>query len=86
MLFYFSVVLVAASSVAFGLDWMKAPLPPMPETEASVQAAKLAAHIPPPRKLVVAKTVPRSVYPGRSGPQQPSKNGRATAAVEPTNA
>ena len=49
-LFYFSVVLVAASSVAFGLDWTVAPLPPMHETEASVQAAKLAAHVPPPRR------------------------------------
>ena len=66
VLFYFSLVLVAASSVAFGLDWMKAPLPPMPETEASVQAAKLAAHLPPPPEPAIAKAAPRSVYPTRS--------------------
>ena len=83
VLFYFSLVLVAATSVAFGLDWMKAPLPPMPETEASVQAAKLAAHLPPPRKLAVAKATPRSVYPTRE--QAPARApGRAVAAVDAT--
>ncbi len=83
VLFYFSLVLVAATSVAFGLDWMKAPLPPMPETEASVQAAKLAAHLPPPRKLAVAKPTPRSVYPTRE--QAPARApGRAVAAVDAT--
>jgi len=80
VLFYFSLVLVAASSVAFGLDWMKAPLPPMPETEASVQAAKLAAHLPPPPQPAIAKATPRSVYPTRSQPQA----GPAVASVEPT--
>jgi BA14K-like protein len=83
VLFYFSVVLVAASSVAFGLDWMKAPLPPMPETEASVQAAKLAAHVPPPRQVVIAKKLPRSVYPTRDEPQ-PGQAGTAVAAVDAT--
>ncbi len=83
VLFYFALALVAASSVAFGLDWMKAPLPPMPETEASVQAAKLAAHLPPPRKLVVAKAKPRSVYPTREQAQAHAP-GRAVAAVDAT--
>jgi BA14K-like protein len=83
VLFYFSLVLVAASSVAFGLDWMQAPLPPMPETEASVQAAKLAAHLPSPRKLVVAKAKPRSVYPTREQAQAQAP-GRAVAAVDAT--
>jgi hypothetical protein len=59
---------VTASSVAFGLDWVSAPLPPMPETEASVQAAKLAAHVPPPRPLKAVAQV-RSVYPARPLPQ-----------------
>jgi len=66
--FYASVVLVTAGSVAFGLDWMNAPLPPMPETEASVQAAKLAANIPPPRPVQAVAQV-RSVYPARPLPQ-----------------
>ena len=81
LLFYFSVLLVAASSVAFGLDWMRAPLPPMPETEASVQAAKLAAHLPPPRAVtVIAKAAPRSVYPAAPA----ADGGRAVAAVDAT--
>jgi BA14K-like protein len=82
-LFYAAVLLVAASSVAFGLNWMQAPLPPMPETEASVQAAKLAAHLPPPRP-VVAKVAPRSVYPGRPQPKA-SQAGRAVAAADATS-
>jgi len=82
LLFNFSVLLVAATSVAFGLDWMSAPLPPMPETEASVQAAKLAAHLPPPRAVtVIAKAAPRSVYPAR---QEAPQAGRAVAAVDAT--
>src|SRR3954465_12720680 len=67
-LFYASVLLVTAGSVAFGLDWVSAPLPPMPETEASVQAAKLAANIPPPRAFRAAAQV-RAVYPARTLPQ-----------------
>jgi hypothetical protein len=84
VLFYFVVALVAASSVAFGLDWMQAPMPPMPETEASVQAAKLAAHLPPPRTIVVTKAKPRSVYPAQPAPQAPSA-GQAIAAVDAAN-
>jgi len=81
LLFNFSVLLVAATSVAFGLDFMRAPLQPMPETETSVQAAKLAAHLPPPRAVtVVAKAPPRSVYPARSA--APTSN--TVAAVDPT--
>ena len=76
-LFYASLTLVTAGSVAFGLDWMSAPLPPMPETEASVQAAKLAANVPPPRPFKVAAQV-RSVYPARPLPQ--------VAAATPTTA
>jgi hypothetical protein len=80
LLFYFSVLLVTACSVTFGLDWMSAPLPPMPETEASVQAAKLAAHVLPPRAVtVVAKAAPRSVYPAQSAAPQTPNAGSATA-------
>jgi hypothetical protein len=67
-MFYASVLLVTAGSVAFGLDWVSAPLPAMPETEATVQAAKLAANIPPPRPFRAAAAV-RSVYPARPLPQ-----------------
>jgi BA14K-like protein len=79
-LFYCAVLLVAASSVAFGLDWVSAPLPPMPETEATVQAAKLAAHVPPPRPLKAVAQV-RSVYPAR--PLPPSANAGTTAMAQP---
>ncbi len=78
--FYATLTLIVAGSVAFGLDWVSAPLPPMPETEASVQAAKLAANVPPPRPLRVASAV-RSVYPARPLPQD-AKTG-ATAMAEP---
>jgi len=78
--FYATLTLIVAGSVAFGLDWVSAPLPPMPETEASVQAAKLAANVPPPRPLRVASAV-RSVYPARPLPQ--SANAGTTAMVEP---
>jgi hypothetical protein len=61
-LFYGAVLLVTGSSVVFGLDWTRAPLPPMHETEASVQAAKAAAVFPPPIQRV-AKAAPRVVTP-----------------------
>src|SRR5579859_3281944 len=66
-LFYCGVFLVTAGSVAFSLDWTSAPLPPMPETEASVQAAQLAAHLPPPGAFRQVAQV-RSVYPARPLP------------------
>jgi hypothetical protein len=81
-LFYASVLLVTAGSVAFGLDWVSAPLPPMPETEATVQAAKLAANIPPPRAFRAAAQV-RSVYPARPLPQVASAIPGAAAVGEP---
>lgn len=76
-LFYCAVLLVAGSSVVFGLDWTVAPLPPMHETEASVQAAKLAAHLPPPvvRKVKVVT---------RPSPAQSAARGPQVAAVNPT--
>jgi hypothetical protein len=92
-LFYCVVLLVTGSSVVFGLDWMAAPLPPMHETEASVQAAKLAAHLPPPVvRTVKAVTQPSPVQPAQPaarGPQvavvtpaaKPARNGTATPAV-----
>jgi hypothetical protein len=75
-LFYCAVLLVAGSGVVFGLDWTTAPLPPMHETEASVQAAKLAAHLPPPvvRKVKVVK---------QASPVQPAARGPQVAAVNP---
>jgi hypothetical protein len=48
LVFYGVLLLVAGSSVVYGLDWTAAPLPPMTETAASVAAAKRAAHLPQP--------------------------------------
>lgn len=79
-LFYCCVFLVTAGSVAFSLDWTSAPLPPMPETEASVQAAKLAAHVPPPGAFRQVAQV-RSVYPAR--PLPPGSSPTVTAMAEP---
>jgi BA14K-like protein len=78
-LFYCAVLLVAGSSVVLGLDWTVAPLPPMHETEASVQAAKLAAHLPPP----VVRTVKAVTQPGPMQPAQPAGRGPRVAAVNP---
>jgi hypothetical protein len=67
------VTLVCATSVVFGLDWTAAPLPPMPETEASVQAAKLAAVFPPPPRQVAQverKPTPVPTQPQQGRPQQ----------------
>src|SRR5579885_3429808 len=68
--FYATVALVTAGSVASGLDWLSAPLQPMAETEASVQAAKLAANVPPPGLFKPVQQV-RSVYPARPLPAAP---------------
>ena len=81
-LFYCGLLLVTTSSVVFGLDWMSAPLQPMPETEASVQAATLAARIPPPRAMTSVAQV-RSVYPARPLPQTTSAGSTAMAQPEP---
>jgi hypothetical protein len=84
-LFYASVLLVTAGSVAFGLDWVSAPLPPMLETEASVTAAKLAANVPPPRPYRAAAQV-RSVYPARPLPQAADATPNTPVIVGPHTA
>jgi len=43
---YFFVLLVAAGSVLFGLDWLQAPLPPMPPGPSTVVAGKPANTAP----------------------------------------
>ncbi|HZQ12818.1 MAG TPA: BA14K family protein [Pseudolabrys sp.] len=80
--FYATVALVTAGSVASGLDWLSAPLQPMAETEASVQAAKLAANVPPPGLFKPVQQV-RSVYPARPLPAAPDTTPAVTAMGEP---
>ncbi len=55
---YFFVALIAAGSVLFGLDWLQAPLSPMPASEYELRAAA-----PPPPAPVVAKVEPNKVEP-----------------------
>jgi len=52
--FYCAVLLAAVSSVLFGLDWMSAPMPPMPETKNLVFVAPPPPAPPP---AAVAKPV-----------------------------
>lgn len=51
---YFFVLLITAGSVAFGLDWVQAPMSPMPASTYELRAAKL----PEPPKPAVAETKP----------------------------
>ena len=63
---YFVVVLITASSVLFGLDWLQAPMSPMPVSQYQLRAAKLpepaqpavaATQVPPAPVAVVAPPV-----------------------------
>jgi hypothetical protein len=79
-LLYCAVGLVSASSAVFGLDWIAAPLPPMPETEASVQAAKLAARFPPPVQHVAKAEL---TAPAVTAAQPPQRRPAQVATVNP---
>lgn len=74
---YFFVALVAALSVAFGLDWMAAPMSPMPASKFELRAA-----IPPPPPAVVARVEPRTVV----RPEAPVATPPAAAPVKPAAA
>jgi hypothetical protein len=50
---YFFVALIAAFSVLFGLDWVSAPMSPMPPSKYEIRAA-----VPPPPAPVVAEAKP----------------------------
>ena len=57
---YFIVLVITAGSVLFGLDWMHAPMSPMPQSRYELHAAKEpAAPKPPP--LAAAETKPAPV-------------------------
>jgi hypothetical protein len=51
---YFCVALIAAGSVLFGLDWLQAPLSPMPASKYELRAA-----MPPPPAPTVTRVEPR---------------------------
>jgi hypothetical protein len=52
---YFFVALIAAFSVLFGLDWVSAPMSPMPPSKYEIRAA-----VPPPPAPVVAEAKPEA--------------------------
>ncbi len=62
---YFFVALIAAGSVLFGLDWLQAPLSPMPASKYELRAAA-----PPPPAPVVAKVEPNKVEPKKVEPKK----------------
>jgi hypothetical protein len=53
---YMFVLLIAAGSVLFGLDWVSAPMSPMPASKYELHAAKA----PPPLPSVTAETKPEA--------------------------
>ncbi len=72
---YFFVLLITAGSVAFGLDWVHAPMSPMPASKYELRAAK-----PPEQpKPAVAETKPETKPQIESAP-------RPVAAVTPAAA
>jgi hypothetical protein len=72
--FYTAVLVVAAGSVVFGLDWVSAPMPPMPESKNIV----FAPPPPPPPPRVAAPLTPPSSVPTQT-PQTAAAPQRAAA-------
>lgn len=75
---YLFVLLITAGSVLFGLDWLQAPMSPMPASKYELRAAKQPA--PPP---VAAKPAPDPV---RTVSQPTPAPVETTAAAPSTNA
>jgi hypothetical protein len=71
--FYSAVLLVAACSVVFGLDWVSAPMPPMPDVKNIV----FAPPPPPPPPRVAAPVTP----PPAPSPQTPPVPAQQTAVA-----
>ena len=79
---YVIVLLVAAGSVLFGLDWLQAPLPPTPPSQ-QVQVA--SAPAPPPATPAIQDTKPANAPPPvslpRPVPTQAEPNAAQTNAI-----
>jgi hypothetical protein len=79
---YFFVLLIAAGSVLFGLDWAKAPMSPMPASPYELRAAKPPA----PPRAAVAEVKPEA-QPAAVSPPPPAQRAAvapaAPAPVEP---
>jgi hypothetical protein len=87
-LVYFFVLLVAASSVLFGLDWMQAPLQAPPTSERTIQtvaAAAAPAHAAvasQPASTASVPSAPTASVPGAPSPAAASNVGQATDAAK----
>ena len=77
VLFYCAVLLVAAGSVVFGLDWVSAPMPAMPESKNIVFVPPPPP--PPPRVVPVPAAAPSA--PAMSQPAPASQPGPAPSAA-----
>jgi hypothetical protein len=78
--FYSTVVLVAAGSVVMGLDWMSAPMPPMPEP-------KNVVFVPPPPPPPPKAAVPVAAPSPQSSPQSnPAASTNQSPPVSPAPA
>lgn len=77
--FYCGVLLVAAASVVFGLDWMSAPMPPMPD----VKNVVFVPPPPPPAPRVVQPAVIPSSPAAPTNPL-PAPAAPSVAAPAPT--
>jgi hypothetical protein len=78
-LVYFTVLLIAAGSVLFGMDWLSSPMSPMPAIKpVPVQSAK-APTVPVPAPIVTTVTAP----PVNQTPPAPPVVARAEPAPAP---
>jgi outer membrane biosynthesis protein TonB len=75
---YFFVLLITIGSVAFGLDWLHAPMSPMPPSKYELRAAKP----PEPPQPAVAQTKPDS-KPVNQQAAEPQPAAKPVAAVTP---
>ena len=86
LLFYCAVLAIVLGNVLFGLDWMSAPMSPMPETALALQSAPAAVTPPTPGPALPAT----SAAPPAAGPDaarqaetaQPEKPAQLTCNVD----
>jgi outer membrane biosynthesis protein TonB len=80
---YLFVLLIAAGSVLFGLDWVQAPMSPMPASQYELQAAKPPPQpAPPPAATTEVKPAPEPA-PAVSPPQPAQTVAEAPPVAEP---
>ncbi len=81
-LFHGTVLLVAAGSVVFGLDWQSAPMPPMPQITVVASAPPVIAVSPGAAPIPPA---PNPVTPRVAAPARPAQAGNPTMPAQAGN-